>query len=211
MRLLLGADTGKVSHVGNVDGKEFGEQRPAPITNNVPHRVLIRVRHNEGKASFNIDWDSLRDYIKWEGNHTALANHDGSFWKITMIRHPWIGGWNNQVVFQTVRVRMLSGTIRRDSITDADRDQDLKNGYVRLVGEKANNVSVGTWRFVVNQVPLELAGRDTECRWPLVVRDLKIFTAPTLHRVSSAPYPLGPGAFRSLAMTTPAGWKNTRF
>ena len=175
MRLLLGADTSTVSHVSYVDGKEFGQQRPAPISNDQPHRVVIRVRQDDDKAAFNIDWDNVNDYIKWEGAHTALKNDDQSAWNTNMIQRPWIGGWNSNVLFQKVRVRMLSGTIQRDVITDAERKQDLKNGFVRLVGEEARATKVGFGKFTVNQLPLELTEPgQIENTWPRITRDFKV-------------------------------------
>ncbi|MBS0202517.1 MAG: NPCBM/NEW2 domain-containing protein [Planctomycetes bacterium] len=175
IRLLLGTDTGTVSHVSFVDEKEFGERRPAPISNGQRHRVVIRVHREGDKASFNIDWDDVKDYIHWEGAETSLRNTDGSNWLTNMIQHPWIGAWNNDVTFQKVRVRMNSGTIRRDSITDADRDHDLKDGFVRLVGEQASAVKVGFGQFVTNQIPLEFYGPGlVENNWPLITREFKV-------------------------------------
>ena len=195
MRLLLGTDTGKVSHVSFVDEKEFGERRPAPITNDQPHRVVIRVRRDGNKAGFNIDWDNVKDYIQWEGADTALRNTDGSNWRTTMIGHPWIGGWNSDVTVQKVRVRMISGTIRRDSITDADREQDLKDGFVRLVGEKASGTLTGAWPFVVNQLPLELGAGGVESMWPMIARDFKVCDDfYGAHAPSRLKCPIPPGA-----------------
>ena len=200
MRLLLGADTGTVSHVAYIDGKEFGQQRPSPITNNQTHRVVIRVRHDEDKAAFNIDLDNAKDYIKWEGAHTALKNDDQSAWSTNMIQRPWIGGWNSNVVFQKVRVRMLSGSIHRDFLTDADRKQDLKNGFVRLVGEEAKATRVGFGQFVVNQFPLELPGQ-IENGWPLITRDFKVcddfYSAHTPSRIKCA-IPKGAKSFSGI-------------
>jgi hypothetical protein len=82
--------------------------------------------------------------------------------------------WRGQAVFHSFRIRMLSGTIRRDVITDADRDQDLKNGFVRLVSEKTNAIKVGAGQFLVNQIPLGFDPGTTERRWPLISRDFKV-------------------------------------
>ncbi len=174
MRLELGGGAGSVSYVAFVDAKLFGERRPAPYSNNQPHRVFIRVRHDGDKANFNIDWDNTKDYIKWEGAYSALTDLDASPWKTTMVRHPWIGGFDNNLEFHKVRSRMLSGAIRRDVITDADREQDLKNGFVRLVGQKAIAPKVGWAQFLVNQIPLDAKPGDTERLWPLITRDFKV-------------------------------------
>jgi hypothetical protein len=65
---------------------------------------------------------------------------------------------------------MLSGSVRRDVITDADRQQDLKSGFVRLVGETSSVAKVGQGQFAINQVPLDFS---TEHAWPLITRDFK--------------------------------------
>ena len=69
---------------------------------------------------------------------------------------------------------VLFSRIRRDFITDADREQDLKNGFVRLVGEKAIAAKVAFSRFVVNQIPPDLGLGTTERLWPLITRDFKV-------------------------------------
>ena len=170
MRFMIGSNTGTLAYVAHVDGKVFSEIRPAPISNNQRHRVFIRVRHDGDKAGFNIDWDNVKDYIKWEGAPAALWGGD----TLTMLRHPWIGSWNSNCEFHKVRVRMLSGTIQRDVITVADREQDLKNGFVRLIGEKASVTKVGWAQFLVNQIPVESGPGNTERWWPLITRDFKV-------------------------------------
>ncbi|MDB5343800.1 MAG: hypothetical protein JWP89_2177 [Schlesneria sp.] len=161
---------GAYSGVGFVDGKMFRE-RSEEVSNNQLHRIVIRVKHDDQKASFEIDWNDAKNYIRWEGSPTSLSNSDNY---TTTVLHPWIAGWRNQVVFQKMQVRMTSGTIRRDVFTNTDREQDLKNGFVRLTGEKASGISTGAWRFVVNQLPAnDMTSGDVPYVWPMITRDFK--------------------------------------
>jgi hypothetical protein len=173
MTLALGADYGALSYVCRINGKSSLERRPGQFSNNEPHRVMIRVRHDGEKASFNIDFDNVKDYFKWEGAYSALRDNDSSGWKTTSLQRPWIGSYgNNNLVFNQVRVRMLSGSITRDSITDVDRKQDLKNGYVRLVGEKPLALKIHEGLFSVNQLTQTYPPQVLE-RWPRVSREFQ--------------------------------------
>jgi hypothetical protein len=145
-----------------------------PIASNQKHRILIRVQHDAETAAFNIDLNETRNYVKWSGRSSSLTNLDGGGWKVTTLRHPWLAAWESKTTFHKVRVRMLSGTICRDVITDLDREQDLKNGFVRLVGEKANATKVGWGKLLVNQVPLNAGPGGTERFWPLITRDFRV-------------------------------------
>lgn len=166
LRLLL--DVNASMNVSYVDGKEFGQRATGALVNDKIYRVGIQVRNSGDKSSFNISLDGTRDVIKWAGDTAALRNYDTSEWSTNMIRRPWIGSSNSKVVFQNIRIRSLRGIAQRDPITDADREQDLKNGFVRLIGEPASNISVGAWSFCINQIPLELSGNGAECRWPMI-------------------------------------------
>lgn len=170
--MLLGTDSGRQSHIAFVSGKEYGN-RPAQIANSKLHKVFFRVRTSGDKAAFNVDLDNFKDYFKWEGNPVDLMNRDMGPWATYMLQRPWIGCDASDVGFQKIRIRMLSGTIRRGLITKADRESDLKNGMVRLVGEKPKTASAKHWRILVNQTPIELGGEGPECRWPLVTRDFR--------------------------------------
>jgi hypothetical protein len=163
----VGSNGGLDAFVAYVNGKRYGDQTPCPVTENDTHRIFIRVQVNGEKASFKIDWDENKDYITWEGPHSELTNHLAA-WKLTMIRRPWIANFENHVTFHKIRARMLSGEIRRDTITDADRVADIKNGLVRLIGEKANSPQVGWAQFQINQIPLETVAGEDERMWPLV-------------------------------------------
>jgi hypothetical protein len=179
MHLEFGGFKGSVSGVSWINGKHYNDnptaRRPAPLSNNQKHRVLIRVRRNGERAAFNIDLDDTRDYITWEGPYAALTNVDRGPWNLTMVRHPWIGSYENRTTFHKVRVRMISGVVQRDLIDAADRQRDLQNGLVRLVGQPAKEATVGFARFLVNQIPQE-AHRPGECErdWPLITRDFSI-------------------------------------
>lgn len=161
---------GTTSGVGFIDWKMFHE-RPEDVSNNQLHRIAIRVKHSDERASFEIDWDNKKNYIQWEGPLASLSNPDAN---TSTMFHPWIASRNSQVVFQKMRVRMLSGTIRRDVISDADRQQDLKNGFLRLTGERASRTSVGAWTFVVDQLPARnMTPGEVPAVWPMITRDFK--------------------------------------
>ena len=176
MHLECGAHGGNVSCVHWINGKSGferngTERRPSTLSNGVRHRLVFRVKQTGDQAEFHIDLDQEKDYIQWKGPASSLTNHDWGGWKITTVQHPWIGGWENVIQFHKVRVRMLSGTLRRDEITAADREQDLKEGLVRLVGQPAISPKAGWADFLVNQVPWQLGGGEAERIWPLVSRE----------------------------------------
>ena len=176
MHLECGANGGNISCVHWINGKSGfegngTERRPGQLSNGVRHRLFFRVKQAGDQAEFHIDLDQEKDYIQWKGPSASLTNTDWGDWRVTSVQHPWVGGWDNVVQFHKVRVRMLSGTLRRDVITDADREQDLKEGLVRLVGEPAISPKVGWAEFLVNQVPWQLGGGEAERIWPLISRD----------------------------------------
>lgn len=166
LRLLL--DVESSASVSFVEGQEFGKRRHAPLAGDKSYRVAIQVRSEAEKSSFKIDWDGNREFITWSGDTDSLRNYDTSEWSTNMIRRPWVGSSNNSLVVQTARLRMSRGTVRRDPMTDGNREQDRQNGFVRLVGEPATNATVGAWSFCINQIPLELSGIGAECRWPMI-------------------------------------------
>jgi hypothetical protein len=166
MRLTIDLDS--MVHVSYVDGKEFGSRRISPLSNGKTYRASIQVREEGTQSAFKIAWDGTPDFIQWNGATDALRNYDRSDWQTNMIQRPWIGSSNNRMVVQIARLRSLRGLVRRDPLTDSDRQQDFKNGFVRLVGERASDTSVGAWSFCTNQIPLELSGIGAECRWPMI-------------------------------------------
>lgn len=177
LHLELGAQKGASGGVNLIDGKtaiagNATTRRPCAFENNRRQKIQIHVLRDGDLAAFIIDWNDTQDYIKWEGKYAALSD-PGPPWGTTLIRHPWIGSYENDLVFHKVDVRMLSGTIHRDTITDSDRQRDQTSGYVRLVGERPREVSVGWGQFGVSQMPLEMAGADVERGWPLISRDFR--------------------------------------
>lgn len=175
IHLLLGASSGKVEGIFGVDGKSLlsennGELRNVfAITNTKRHRIAIRVRRTEQLARLEVDLDNNQNYFTWSGHQSELDKVFGGR-KLTTIRRPWIAAYESRITFEKVRVRMLSGTIQADFITQSDRDADLANGLVRLVGEPAIKPVVGFSKFCVNQIPMEVAN-GPESAWPLITRD----------------------------------------
>jgi hypothetical protein len=172
MRMLLCSDGGTVSRLDFINGKLGLTHAPGTFSNGQPHRVLIRVMHNDQTASIGVDFDEAKNYFKWDGPYTTLADVDQGRWRTTLLQHPWIGSFANaNLVFQKVKVRMLSGMIVRDSITAADQEKDLKSDFVRLVGKKPLSAKALRNNFAINQFlapPPELAQQ-----WPRVSKDFK--------------------------------------
>jgi len=173
LQLLLGGYSGKVEGVFGEDGNNLlaesslGSRTPLTITNHEKHRVAIRVRQTEPQVRLEIDVDQHKNYFTWSGQRAELDPSLGGR-QLTTIRRPWIAGYESRVTFDKLRVKMISGTISKDFITQADRDADLANGFVRLVGEPAIKPVVGFARFCVNQLELSDA---PDLRWPLITRD----------------------------------------
>ena len=206
LHLELDSFSGRSSGVAGVDGvwQEQNEttRRTKPFSNNQRHRVRVRVRQTELRAEFRIDFDDERDFIRWEGPLTRLANFGGAgLWAYSMRRHVWVGAYDSKVTFHKVRVGMTSGTIRRDSITAQDRAADLKEGLVRLVGLKPTEASSDFHPAVANQNPI-FAHRFGE-NWPLITRDFKpcddFYWACAPSRLK-CPIPPGAKSFSVVAM-----------
>ena len=164
MHLEFGSWTGQSAGVGNIDGKwcDANEttRSPSPITNNQKQTTVIRVTNDFENASFEIDHNETKNYITWTGRYDRLSSG------MPMIHHPWVGAYNSRVVFSKIRVRMTSGEIRRDVLEDAQRQRDLREGFVRLAYVAPTAKAVGHSEFMVNQVdPLF---------WPLIQRDFSV-------------------------------------
>ncbi len=171
MRILLGSVNGEFSQVQFINGIGGGRyHRPGPISNNQRHQVKVRVRHNGHKASFEIDFDQTQNYLSWEGDYSELTDVDPSNWKTSMIQRVWIGGAGNSLEFHKVRVRMQSGTITRDSTSSAVRQQDMADGFVRLVALKPTASTAHFERLSVNQFS---RGDLTTARWPRITPDFR--------------------------------------
>ncbi|MDB5347614.1 MAG: Tetratricopeptide repeat protein [Schlesneria sp.] len=167
MRLTLDAE-GSAS-VSYVDGNEIGK-RQVTLANDKVYKVHVRVTLAGEKSEFHIDWDGTRDFIKWDGDLDALRNIDLSDWSTNMIRRPWIGSNGCRLVLQSARLKMLDGIIRRDPMTDQDRQQDLKEGFVRLVGQPLTEGSVEAWTLCINQIAPEVRGNGAEVSWPMITQ-----------------------------------------
>ena len=198
-----GRITAGVSRV-DVTGQEKDKalRVPEELASNQKHRVRIRVRRTDEQAEFRIDFNDKQDFIRWEGPLTRLANFGGAgLWAYSMRRHVWVGAYDSNVTFHKVRVGMTSGTIRRDSITEKDREADLKEGLVRLVGLKPTEASSDFHPAVANQNPI-FAHRFGE-NWPLITRDFKtcddFYWACAPSRVK-CPIPPGAKSFSVVAM-----------
>lgn len=171
MHLELGKNRGGVDFVGWFDGERSEKnptaKRPSILSaSNKKHAMRIESRVEGDAARFSIDLDHTRDYIHWSGKYSSLTNLEAEAWKLTLVRHVWIGAMQSRVRFDKIRIRMLSGSIRRDTVTEADRQRDLNSGFVRLIGMKPSAQSVGWSRFMVNQVPLEFGPGSAERAWP---------------------------------------------
>lgn len=159
-----------VHYINGENGIREGStlRRPSPIANGVRHKLLFRVKREGDQAMFQIGLDNEPNWIRWQGPYSSLTNVETHAWKPTLTRRPWLAGWLSQVEFHKVRVRMLSGSLRRDTITDTDREADLKNGFVRLIGQPAVEPRVGWGSFTISQLPVNIAGGDAERLWPLI-------------------------------------------
>ncbi len=212
MRMLLCSDGGAVSRLDFINGKLSLEHVPGTISNGQPHRVLIRVMHDGEKASIGVDLDETKNYFKWEGAYSSLADVDDGKWKTTILQHAWVGSFANpNLVFQNVKVRMQSETLTRDSITADDRQKDLRSGFVRMVGMKPLSAKAYENNFSINQYP-ETPPRLAR-QWPRVSRDFKFcddyYGAHAPSRLK-CPIPKGAKSFSVIAYNCGSGSSRNR-
>jgi len=80
--------------------------RPANIENGQPYTVNIRVIADEARAEITVALDG-KPYIKWAGPQQALSPHPD--WALRNSNYLGLGMGTAQAVFQSVRLRMLSG------------------------------------------------------------------------------------------------------
>ncbi|MEI8381576.1 MAG: NPCBM/NEW2 domain-containing protein [Planctomycetota bacterium] len=206
LQLEFSSMLGEFNGVSGVDatwsGKNETTRRPGTIANDQRHRARIRVRQTEEQAEFRIDYNDQKDYIRWDGLLSRLANYSGTnIWPHSMRRHVWIGAYNSKVTFHKVRVGMTSGTIRRDWITEKDREADLKDGFVRLVGLKPTEATSDFYPAVANQNPT--FRERHEKTWPLITRDFRPsadFYAACAPSRLKCPIPPGAKSFSVVAM-----------
>ena len=163
MLLEFGIRTGQCAGVGNIDGKwcdgNETTRSPSHIANNQKQTTVIRVTNDFENASFEIDHNETKNYITWKGKYSRLQTN------AEMVHHPWVGAYESRVVFSNVRVRMTSGEVRPDVLTDEQRKKDLRDGFVRLAYVTPTTKSVGSSEFMVNQGDAPLIARNfTVCR-----------------------------------------------
>ncbi|MDB5342902.1 MAG: hypothetical protein JWP89_1279 [Schlesneria sp.] len=206
--LELSALNGSTGGVGYIDGKWFDQNgtahTPCPIANNERHQIRIRAKSDGHRASFNVDLDKERDYIAWEGADESLVCKDNGPWSVSMIRHVWLTSHLGRVSFQKARLRMTSGAIRRDFPSEADREDDLKSGFVRLVYQKISDGRALGERLPINQVLTS----TPEYQWPRVTRDFKAcddyYGAHALSRLK-CPVPAGAKSFSVVGYNCASG------
>jgi hypothetical protein len=179
MHLQFGMNIGRLDALRFIEGNRSEqsplERQPSSLTaNNQRHAVHVKVEIDGNEARLNVDVDNKERYLTWSGPLSRLHNIEQGDWRPSTIRHVWITAMNSRTVFHKARMRMFAGTIQRDVITESDREQDQKNGYVRLVGETPGPHLVGWGYFAVNQLPLFYPGDEIERRWPLISRDFNL-------------------------------------
>ncbi|MDB5345757.1 MAG: hypothetical protein JWP89_4134 [Schlesneria sp.] len=176
MNLQLHAANGAKGGVAIIDGKWLTDnvttRSPAVVSNNQRHKIRVRVRDENPEAAFAIDFDSFKNFIKWEGKSASLTYLEGGDWKVSTTQRPWLQSQTGHVTFHSARIRMLSGSMRRE-VTVNDGGQDLKDGFIRLTEQKAIVSKTGHDNLHINQLPLSLGVGDTEYRWPLVIPDFR--------------------------------------
>ena len=164
MHLEFGIRTGQCAGVGYIDGTwcdgNETTRSPSHIANNQKQTTVIRVTNDFENASIEIDHNETKNYITWKGRYDRLSS------AMPTIRHPWVGAYESRVVFSKIRVRMTSGEIRRDVLEEAQRQRDLRDGFVRLAYVAPTGKTVGWSEFMVNQVE--------RTYWPLIQRDFTV-------------------------------------
>lgn len=160
---------GQFDGIGAVDGRWLidseSSRKPSRIQTGKRHRVRVVVNRNAGQANITIDLDDTPNYITWIGPESTLRSTRSY---MTMLFHPGVNVTRTVAEFHSVRIRMLSGTIEHDVLTDKDRTRDLKQGYVRLVGQPPINPSAQWGKYLVTQMPSLFGG---ELYWPMIARE----------------------------------------
>jgi hypothetical protein len=98
------------SGLGLINGKGQHQNettvRPANFESGQPYTVNIRVIADEAKAEITVELDG-NPYIKWAGPKQAISS--GPIWALRHSNYIGLGVGQTQAVFQSVRLRMLSG------------------------------------------------------------------------------------------------------
>lgn len=166
---------GKIDGLACIEGKGLGENltahEPSRVKRGNRHRVHIAVQRHAGFAHIDVTLDNDRqNYLSWKGLESALT-YTTEPPIASNTQHVWAHANGGASEFHSMQIRMTSGTIRRDTITDLDRDHDLKKGFVRLVGETPMSATAGWGKVWINQCPMTGAGLF-ERLWPLTTQEL---------------------------------------
>jgi hypothetical protein len=101
---------GTVSGLETVNGKAIDNNetsvKPGNLENQRLYTADIRVEVSEGKVDFTITLDG-KPYVKWTGPQAALS--PSASWGVRNRRCVGLGACSSKVVFQSVRLRVLSG------------------------------------------------------------------------------------------------------
>lgn len=195
VQLELGLKDGSRDLLGWIDGQRFNGnptiRSPSVITENDHiYAVKVRVRLTGPSARIEVDVDNHANYITWEGPSSRLLNREHGGWKLTMADHVWVGALHSRVEFRKVRVHSVNGSVERDTLSEVDRAQDLREGFVRLTELEARSPQTGWGAFGISQMPLDCVGEDIEQRWPLVTREPRFSTSyfgvPATSRLGSS-------------------------
>jgi hypothetical protein len=108
--LVINGWEGARSGLCNIDGKEPDKNGTAVPAANLkigqPFTVKVKVALEGDQASISVALDG-KPYIAWKGPQSALALHPD--WAMPNRKCFGFGAWQSQLIFQSARVRMLSG------------------------------------------------------------------------------------------------------
>jgi hypothetical protein len=108
--LVINGWEGAGSGLCNIDGKEPDKNGTAVPAANLkigqPFTVKVKVALEGDQASISVALDG-KPYIAWKGPLSALALHPD--WAMPNRKCLGFGAWQSQLIFQSARVRMLSG------------------------------------------------------------------------------------------------------
>jgi len=207
-QLIFGGELGRYDGVGAIDGRHANgndtTRVPTAIKLTQRYRVRIVVQQSAREARYSVDLDDKVGYFAWSGDISQLSE---TLYPVTMLRHVWLSSWTGETTFHSVRVRMRSGTIVRDTITDKDRERDLKRGLVRVIGMKPVSASVWSDQRLVNQLPHQIISHG-----PFIAQEYSIcrdfYGAHAPSRLRS---PIPPGARSFSTIGVNEGSQSTRF
>ncbi|MBM4017880.1 MAG: hypothetical protein FJ288_06045 [Planctomycetes bacterium] len=82
---------------------------PAPLKMREPHALEVTVRADKGSADIDVQLDG-KPYFRWQGPQGSLTVWDA--YRLPDSKCAGLGAWGGEVVFKSVRLRMLSGEAR---------------------------------------------------------------------------------------------------